>query len=280
MFGTDWSLSFLSMCSRWHSDGTFDVRPLLFEQVYVVCGYNEEFMIPCIYTLSTKKDELTYSKIFHNIIKLGVDRQGVTMKPSHLTCDFEIAAIEAFKSIFSETLVKTCFFHYSQNLWKKIQKCSLSSYFVGSDNDLTNQQRKSARDWFNGALGLALMPPEHIQNTWVDLMDHHTPGHAGGTTFNDYIVSNYVDYSSARFLQNSWNFYNKIIQRLPRTNNHVEGLNRRMNSIFPIHPHIFKFITCLRHEMNFSTIGLKSPCSIYVNEGKLMKTLMSCSSFI
>ena len=116
-------------------------------------------MILCIYTLSTKKDELTYSKIFHNIIKLNVDRQGVTMKPSHLTCDFEIAAIEAFKNIFSEAQVKACFFHDSQNLWKKIQKCSLSSYFVGSDNDFINERRKGARDWFNGALGLALMPP-------------------------------------------------------------------------------------------------------------------------
>ena len=120
------------------------------------------------------------------------------------------------------------------------------SFFI-FDNDLTNEQRKSARDWFNGALGLALMSPEHIQNTWVD----YTPDHAGGTTFNDYIVSNYVDYSSARFLQNSWNFYNEIIQRLPRRNNHVERLNRRMNSIFPIHRHIFNFITCLRHEHEF-----------------------------
>ena len=95
------------MCSRWHSDGTFDVRPPLFEQIYVVCRYNEGFMIPCIYTLRTKRDELTYSKIFHNIIKLDVDRQGVPMKPSHLTCNFEIAAIEAFKSIFSDAQVKT-----------------------------------------------------------------------------------------------------------------------------------------------------------------------------
>ena len=114
------------MCSWWLSDGTFDVRPLLLEQVYVACGYNQGFIIPCIYTLSTKKDQLTYSKIFHNIIKLGVDRQGVPMKPSHLTCDFEIAAIEPFRNNFSEAQVKTCFFHYSQNLWKKMQKYSLS----------------------------------------------------------------------------------------------------------------------------------------------------------
>ena len=31
----------------------------------------------------------------------------------------------------------------------------------------------------------------------------------------------------------------------------MEGLNRRMNSIFPIHPHIFNFIQCLRHEHEF-----------------------------
>ena len=41
--------------------------PLLLEQVYVVCGSNQGFIIPCIYTLSIKKDKLTYSKIFHNI---------------------------------------------------------------------------------------------------------------------------------------------------------------------------------------------------------------------
>ena len=111
-----------------------------------------------------------------------------------------ITAFKDFKNIFSEAQVKACFFHDSQNLWKKIQKCSLSSYFVGSDNDFINERRKSARDWFNGALGLALIPPEHIQNTRVDLMNRHTPDHAGETTFNDYIVSNY---SSARFLQDS-----------------------------------------------------------------------------
>ena len=82
-------------------------------------------------------------------------------------------------------------------------------------------------------------------------MDHRTPDHAGETTSNDNKVSNYFDYSSARFLQDSWNFYNEIMQRLLTANNHVEGLNRRMNSIFPIHPHIFNFITCLRHEHEF-----------------------------
>ncbi|CAF3096591.1 unnamed protein product, partial [Rotaria sp. Silwood2] len=190
IFATDWSLSFLSTCSRWHSDGTFRVTPLLFEQVYVICGFSEGFMIPCVYSLTTRKDETAYTKIFRHIIALGESRQGVCMNPTSLTCDFETAAIKAFKIIFPAARVKLCFFHFSQSLWRKIVDCSMSSYFIRSDDkDVTNEQQEHTRYWFNGAIGLALIPPQLIQNTWVDLMDNFTPDTAGGTSFNDYIVS-------------------------------------------------------------------------------------------
>jgi hypothetical protein len=35
----------------------------------------------------------------------------------------------------------------------------------------------------------------------VNLIDHYTPDDVGVIPFNDYTVSNYVDYSSARFIQ-------------------------------------------------------------------------------
>ncbi|CAF4181704.1 unnamed protein product, partial [Rotaria sordida] len=79
-------------------------------------------------------------------------------------------------------------------------------------------------------------------------MDNYTPDNGGGTTFNDYIVSTYIDYSSARFVYDLWNMHSEIIERVPRTNNHVEAFNKRMNSVFPTHPHIFNFIQCLRQE--------------------------------
>ena len=65
MFGTDWSLSFLSMCSRWHSAGTFNIRSRLFEQVYVICGYNEGFMIACINTLTREPSQLIHADFAH-----------------------------------------------------------------------------------------------------------------------------------------------------------------------------------------------------------------------
>jgi hypothetical protein len=88
------------------------------------------------------------------------------MNPTHLTCDFEISAMNVFKNIFPNSCIKTCFFHFSQSLWRKIQDCSLCSYFISSSvNDLTDGQRKAARSWFNDALSFALISPTLIQNT-------------------------------------------------------------------------------------------------------------------
>ncbi len=38
---------------------------------------------------------------------------------------------------------------------------------------------------------------------------------------------------------------------MPRINNHVEGYNNRLGSLFPIHPHMFRFIELLRGEHLF-----------------------------
>ncbi|CAF4661330.1 unnamed protein product, partial [Didymodactylos carnosus] len=35
------------------------------------------------------------------------------------------------------------------------------------------------------------------------------------------------------------------------TNNHVEGYNKRLESNFPVHPHIYEFVRLLRDEHSF-----------------------------
>lgn len=76
-----------------------------------------------------------------------------------------------------------------------------------------------------------MIPPIWIQNKWEDLRDDNTLDHVGFISFNDCTVFNYIDYSSARFIQGTWNCLCEIIERLLRINNHVEDFNRRMNSI-------------------------------------------------
>ncbi|CAF1041601.1 unnamed protein product [Didymodactylos carnosus] len=64
IFGSEWSIRFLSSCLLWHSDATFDVRPLLFAQLYIIFGFNNRYMIPCACGLTTEQNKITHTKIF------------------------------------------------------------------------------------------------------------------------------------------------------------------------------------------------------------------------
>ncbi|CAF1006942.1 unnamed protein product [Didymodactylos carnosus] len=66
IFGSEWSIRLLSSCSIWHSDGTFDVHPLLFAKLYIIFDFNNGYMIPCAYCLTTKKNEIAYTKILNH----------------------------------------------------------------------------------------------------------------------------------------------------------------------------------------------------------------------
>ena len=93
--------------------------------------------------------------------------------------------------------------------------------------------------------------PSLIDKTWTAAIDEKTPTHRSSVKFNDYMVSNYIDSTSSRYSIELWNVHDALVKDLPQTNNHVEGYNSRLGSLFPIHLHIFRFIECLRDEHLF-----------------------------
>ena len=251
MFASDWSLIFLSECERWHSDGTFIIQPLIFEQVYILCGFSNGFMIPRVYCLTTKKDEQVYTKIFGHVISLA-RKLDLNLQPRRLTIDFEIATMNSFCCLFRIASVIGCLFHYVQSLWRKIQELGLSrhvSHSINEENiDISSNERKCADHWFLAAIGLALIPSELVEHTWAEVMDEYTPEHVSAIKFNDYLVSTYVDSSSASYHSEIWNVHELLVNKLSRTNNHVEGLKQQLKYQFPVHLHIFNFIELLREE--------------------------------
>ena len=145
MFASDWTIQFLSSCSEWHSAGTFKCRPLLFSQVYILFGFNK-LMIPCVYCLTTKKDENVYIKIFQHLMSLA-NQKGIVLNPTRITCDYELATINALRTIFHFVHICGCFFHYAQSLWRKIQELGLTR-LVNSSNvyiDPTDYQMKKEK---------------------------------------------------------------------------------------------------------------------------------------
>ncbi len=78
-------------------------------------------------------------------------------------------------------------------------------------NETPDEQRKSAQDCFNGAIGLALIPPSLIESTWIDIMDTYTPEGQGPI----YIVETYVDRGSSLFSIDLWNVNILIEKKTP-----------------------------------------------------------------
>jgi hypothetical protein len=253
IFATDWSLEYLGSCSQWHSDGTYKCRPLLFAQLYIIFGFANK-MIPCVYCLTTKQDENVYEKILQHLLRI-TEQKNITLHPTRLTCDYELSTINAFSKTFPSLRIAGCFFHFSQSLWRKVQELGLTRCVKSSrspkPNTVITEEKKKATEWFLCAIGLALVPPYLVEKIWTEAMDDYTPAHHSAVKFNDYMVSTYVDVTSSRYPLNLWNVNDAIVNKFPRTNNHVEGHNSRLGSLFPIHPHIFRFIELLRDESIF-----------------------------
>ena len=163
--------------------------------------------------------------------------------------------MNSFCRFFPIASVTGCPFHYAQSLWRKIQELGLSrhvSYSIDEENiDISSDEKKRADHWFLAAIGLAMIPPELVERTWAEFMNEYTPEHVSAIKFNNYLVSTYVDSSSARYHSEIWNVHELLVNKLPRTNNHVEGLNQRLKCQFPVHPNIFNFIELLREQHEY-----------------------------
>lgn len=80
--------------------------------------------MPLIYVLAVDKRYETYKQIFEELLKLKP-----TIKPSHITVDFEKAAIKALKNAFPDSSIHGCNFHFSQNVWRHIQSLGLQRIY-------------------------------------------------------------------------------------------------------------------------------------------------------
>ena len=117
-----WNIEMLELSQIWLVDGIFKTAPLLFEQVYCIHGLRggptplEDGLLPSFFALLPNTSQETYMKMWEAIKQLCPHAH-----PMHLLMDFEKAAANAFSHFWPKTLVKGCFFHLTQNIFRKIQ---------------------------------------------------------------------------------------------------------------------------------------------------------------
>ena len=81
------------------------------------------YIFPCVYALLPDKRESTYSKLLRKLLEIQPD-----LNPMNIMVDFEKAAIKSFEDNFL-SIISGCFFHLSQNVFRKMQSEGLINQY-------------------------------------------------------------------------------------------------------------------------------------------------------
>lgn len=293
IFATDENIRFLKECKEWYMDGTFRVCPPLFNQIYTIhgtycvmlefyfmlfhscfsfhavtimfknryvsshlftiLGRRFEQYIPLVYVLSSHKDTASYTQILEKL-----KEKEPNLNPEHTTLDFEAAAISAISGEFPEAEIHGCFFHFSQSIWRNIQKLGLSTKYA-ADADFAWQLRQLT--------AIAFVPPEKVRDAFKTLKTKLKIKKRAAVGTIDYKMIQLFHYFEttwigsptvrAKFPIHLWNMCALTLSKSPRTNNAVEGWHNVMNSFVACkHPSIWTFIAKIKREQDLQEVKM------------------------
>ena len=184
----------------------------------------------CFVALLTDKEEETYKLTLDKL----VSKSSRKLKPEIVFVDFEKAAINAFDVVFC-CIIKGCNFHFTNAVWRNVQFNGLVKIYK---SDAT------IRCWINQFKALPFVPLEEITKACELIKDNKPVDNENVDAFYMYFMSTWVDGKGA-FDTKIWNHHNTIG---PRTNNHVEGANHKLNEFIDAkkHPDIYSLILTLK----------------------------------
>lgn len=162
--------------------------------------------------LACEKTASIYGEIFRILVELKP-----SLKPEHITIDFEQAVIKAIRKCFTEARIHGCNFHFSQNIWKHIQQVGLQTKYA-DDADFALSIRM--------ILALAFVPIPDIEKAFtivtscdIFVENEEYEHNAAIQTFLNYVETTYIgrfDRAGKRrsglFPKELWNVYDITLQ--------------------------------------------------------------------
>uniref|UniRef100_A0A914QMW8 MULE transposase domain-containing protein n=1 Tax=Panagrolaimus davidi TaxID=227884 RepID=A0A914QMW8_9BILA len=123
IMGTSEGLALLRRGNRWYGDGTFDVSPTEFNQVFTLHANFDESKttVPCLYILLERKTKEAFKRMFIKIKELV----GLGITPEHYMCDFEKAQMNGFHFVYPGVQITGCNFHLSDSVRRKASALGL-----------------------------------------------------------------------------------------------------------------------------------------------------------
>uniref|UniRef100_A0A915JMI7 MULE transposase domain-containing protein n=1 Tax=Romanomermis culicivorax TaxID=13658 RepID=A0A915JMI7_ROMCU len=113
----------------WIADGTFEMRPPIFSQIYTLHGFiNGESFIYC-YALMPDKTRATYEILFRAISQAIIEHHGDLGSVHTILLDFEAADYNAARAVFNNIATKGCLLHFGQCLIRQVQRNGLMQQY-------------------------------------------------------------------------------------------------------------------------------------------------------
>ena len=227
ILGTQRNLEMLRLSDFWLADGTFKTEPPLFTQVYVVHALRggpqpmrEGHLLPSLFVLLPNKTEATYRRMWEQIRTLCPLAQ-----PREMLLDFEKAAINSFEEVWPDTLVRCCFFHLTQNIWRKVQAAGMQADY-NHDEELVMRIRQLP--------ALSFASPSDVPHLFAAVLQQLPMPQATEQVL--YFERTYIGctlpggtHQAPLFPIYLWNFHIDTPFGLPLTTNAVEAWHRSFN---------------------------------------------------
>jgi len=220
------------------ADGTFYASPKLFEQIYSLHAEVQGHMFPLVYCLMPNRQEMTYVRTFDFIQELA-HAQGCDLAPQTFQLDFEKSAHNAVHTVFPNTHLRGCLFHFAQCIWHRTQKAGLATDY-SDDPEVKKFVRRAA--------ALPLVPLDKVEDTWLEIIADSPQGDR---------VMEVMDYVTTTWIEGQWSpaMWNHFGNDGHRTNNHLEGWHHKLNQVVKkAHPNIYDMIRLLKREQSITEV--------------------------
>lgn len=212
-------------------DGTFYSAPANFYQIYTIfTSYNANNYIPLVYVMLTNKTMFTYIKLFNILQQKGVKMKSVVM-------DNEKAVIGALKLVYPSVVINLCFFHFNQNIYKRIQKMGLAFDYY---NDLMFKYQ------IKRFISLTFIEnnkiPDFFDQWKKDVFTNKNSDKYKELIF--WLENNFITNQSYKLYPNKFRILNKI----PLTSNFAESFFRHLNqNVYSANSNLKTIIKTLLH---------------------------------
>ena len=113
IFSSRWGLDHLARQEHWAADGTIDVVPSIFQQLYTIHGIILGQSMPLVYALMGEKSEAAYIQMLRVVKEKVTEEHDGCMFHGTVMTDAERASINTFQAVFPLKSPQICFFHNS-----------------------------------------------------------------------------------------------------------------------------------------------------------------------